>query len=199
MKNLDNQQILVFVNEQHKFVHIGVYNMYDKEGRPNYGASLQSQYREALRAIRHANKRDAKGTDNVFGNSFQVRLMNTTIDQWKVASTVRDIDIAQAQVIAEEIKEELVSRGYSITGSGGVKAIRHLGTNKYATSIIIKNATMKRLYQIVEKLTEGYHDVLNMSRVKSDIYRRYNEVDGNFDTRRKFWNHINENFEAYKI
>ena len=99
MKNLEAQQVTVFVNEQHKFVHVGVYNMYDKEGRPNYGATLQSQYRESQRAIRHANKEDPKGTDNCFGCSFQVRLMNTSIDQWEVSSNTRDLDIGQARVI----------------------------------------------------------------------------------------------------
>jgi hypothetical protein len=196
MKNLENQQVCVFVNEHHKFVHIGVYNMYDKDGRPNYGATLQSSYNDAVRAARNANKMNAKGSDNAFGNSFLVRLMNTSVDQWKTATNVRDLLLSEAQDKAKELSDFYESNSYKVTGSLGAKAVRHLGSNKYATSATIKNATMQRLYQIVEKLTEGHHEVLNMSRVKSDIYRRYNDV-GNFDTRRKFWNFINENFDQY--
>jgi len=197
MKNIEDQQVSVFVNDYHKFVHIGVYNMYDKEGRPNYGASLHSQYRESVRARRHANKQDAKGTDRAFGNSFQVRLMNTSIDQWEVDSNTQNLELSQAQDLAHELSELFASKGYGITGSRGSKSIRHLGTNKYATSIIIKNATMKRIHQIVEKLTEGYHDILNVRRVQSVIYSRYIDPNGDFDTRRKFWNFIDENFDQY--
>ena len=197
MKNLEAQQVTVFVNEQHKFVHVGVYNMYDKEGRPNYGATLQSQYRESQRAIRHANKEDPKGTDNCFGCSFQVRLMNTSIDQWEVSSNTRDLDIGQARVISTELSDLFEEEGYSVTGIRGNKAIRHLGTSKYVNNVVIKNATMKKIYQIVEKITEGHHSILNMRRIQSAIYTKYIKVDGNFDTRRKFWNFINENFDQY--
>jgi hypothetical protein len=199
MKNLEDQQLLVFVNDQQQFVHIGVYNMYDKEGRPNYGASLQSQYRESVRAKHYANKEDARGTDRAFGNSFQVRLMNTSIDQWEVYSNARDLSLSQAQDLAHEMSELFASKGYSVTGSLGAKAVRHLGSNKYATSITIKNANMKRIYEIVEKLTEGYHSILDVRRVQTTIYRKYIDQNGNFDTRRKFWNFINENFDRYAM
>lgn len=199
MKNLEDQQVSVFVNDYHQFVHIGVYNMYDKEGRPNYGATLQSQYRESVRARHYANKENAKGTDRAFGNSFQVRLMNTSIDQWEVYSNTRNLELSQAQDFAHELSELFASKGYSVTGSRGAKAVRHLGTNKYATSSIIKNATMKRIYEIVEKLTEGYQEILNVRHIQSAIYSRYIDPNGDFDTRRKFWNFINENFETYKI
>lgn len=199
MKNLEAQQVTVFVNDYHKFVHVGVYNMYDKEGRPNYGATLQSQYRESQRAIHHANKEDPKGTDNCFSSSFQVRLMNTPIDQWEVTSNIRDLDIAQARVISTELSDLLEAEGYNVTGIRGNKAIRHLGTSKYANNVVIKNATMKKIYQIVEKITEGHHSILNMRRIQSAIYTRYIKVDGNFDTRRKFWNFINENFDNFAM
>lgn len=199
MKNLDHQQVTVFVNEQQKFVHVGVYNMYDKEGRPNYGATLQSQYRESQRAIRHANSEDPKGTDNCFGSSFQLRLMNTSIDQWEVSSNIRDLDIAQAQVISNELSDLFEEEGYSVTGIRGNKAIRHLGTSKYVNNVVIKNATMKKIYQIVEKITEGHHNILNIRRAQSTIYSKYIDPNGNFDTRRKFWNFINENFDQYAM
>jgi hypothetical protein len=58
---------------------------------------------------------------------------------------------------------------------------------------------MKKIYQIVEKITEGHHSILNMRRIQSTIYTKYIKVDGNFDTRRKFWNFINENFDQFAM
>ena len=197
MQKTDLQQILVFKNETHRFIHIGVYNMFDKEGRPNYSAKLESFYRDANRAKDKALFEKSIGAENAFGSSFFVRLMNTPLEQWETAVEIGNLDLYTAQDFAFELTEQYEAEGYTITGSRGAKAIRHTGNGKHINNVIIKNATMKRIFEIVEKLTEGMTGV-NIMKIKKDIYNKYTDpkISG-FDTRRKFWHHIMRNWDNY--
>jgi len=200
MKNTELQQVLVFTNETHRFAHVGIYNMYDKEGRPNYSANLDALYKDAQRFAETPEYNQSIGTDIAFGGSFIVRMMNTTRDEWANSQHIKDLDVFTAQEMAEELREYYTGLGYSVTGLKGSKPIRRDGTSgKYINNIVIKNATMKRIFQIVDRLTEGMTGV-NVRQIRIDIYNKYtnrNTVD--FDTRRKFWHHIMRNWDRYKL
>ena len=195
MTTIDNQQVAVFVNKKNKFVHIGVYNMLNKNGVPNYGAQLSSHITEAKRIKRVAGLDGYTSADISFGNSFTVRLMNTDFDGWETAAHVVDLDLKSAQSLAIKTVAEYEELGYSITGSIGNKAIRHFGITGL-TSVVIKNATKSRLNDITRKLVEGIDNV-DLPKVQNAIYRQYNY--NGLDTRRKFWYFIFENLDNYLI
>jgi hypothetical protein len=200
MTNTDLQQILVFINEAHRFVHVGIYNMTDKEGRPNYNANLDALHKDAQRVANTAEIKESIGAELAFGGSFIVRLMNTARDQWETTRQITNLDVFAAQEMAEELREFYEETGYSVTGLKGSKPIRRDGTSgKYINNIKIKDATMKRIFQIVEKLTEGMTGI-NTRQVRIDIYNNYvNRDTVGFDTRRKFWHHIMRNWDRYQI
>lgn len=197
MQNTELQQICVFKNEEHKFVHIGVYNMTDKQGRPNYGAKLESQYRDAMRIKEKNEWETSREAEKAFGSSFMVRMINTELSQWETTLVCQNLELRRAQDLAFELSEQYEIEGYSVTGSMGAKAVRHTGNGKYINNTVIKNATMSRLFDIVAKLTEGMAGI-NLLKVQKDIYRRYTDPKtSGFDTRRKFWHHITRNIENY--
>lgn len=193
MQNLSLQQVCVFQNDEHKFVHIGVYNMYDKLGRPNYGAQLKSIIRDAMRLKEIAPQPGRPSADVAFGNSFNIRIMNTNGEGWITTHHIQNLTMYEAQEEAERLSEEYEANGYTFTGSLGNKAIRQFGI-KGATNVVIKNATIQRVYHIAEKLVEGISGI-NVRRVQREIYTQY--AFHGLDTRRKFWNHIYGNFDAY--
>lgn len=198
MQNTELQQIQVFVNETHKFAHVGIYNMTDTEGRPNYNANLDSLYREATRVASMQENRYSVGADHAFGGSFIVRMMNTPRSEWDVTRRLTNLDVFNAEELAEELRNFYETDGYSVTGLRGSKAIRRSGVGgKSVNNIKIKNATLKRIYQIVDKLTEGMTGI-NIAKARGDIYMRYiSKTENNFDTRRKFWHHIMRNWDNY--
>jgi hypothetical protein len=193
MQNLSLQQVLVFQNDEHKFVHIGVYNMFDKLGRPNYGAQLKSIIRDAERIKEIAALPGRPSADISFGNSFIIRLMNTNCMGWVNSRHNENLNMFDAQVLAQQFADEYEADGYSFTGSLGKKAVRHFGV-KGVTNVVIKNAKKQRIYQIAQKLVEGITGI-NISLVQKEIYRQY--VFHGLDTRRKFWNHIYANINSY--
>jgi hypothetical protein len=200
MTNTDLQQVLVFVNETQQFVHVGIFNMTDKEGRPNYSASLDSLYKDAQRYSSMCEHQDSIGAELAFGGSFRVRLMNTLRNEWETARQITNLDVFTAQTISEDLREYYEELGYSVTGLRGSKPIRRDGTSaKYINNIKIKDATMKRIFQIVEKLTEGMTGI-NTRQARIDIYNKYvNRDTVGFDTRRKFWHHIMRNWDQYQL
>ncbi len=196
MQNTELQQVLVFVNSTHGFVHVGIYNMTDKHGKPNYSAKLAYLYKNASRIQNTPEYINSIGADMGFGSSFFVRLMNTELDEWVTAQHFQNISVFDAQELAIELRSFYENDGYDVTGITGAKPIRRDGTStKYANNVVIKNATMSRLHQIVDKLTEGMTDI-DIKKVRADIYSKYNFTAG-FDTRRKFWHHIMRNWDKY--
>jgi hypothetical protein len=193
MTNLNLQQVMVFQNDEHRFVHIGVFNMYDKLGRPNYGAQLSSHIRNAMRIKEIAPLPGRPSADVSFGNAFNVRLMNTDGQGWQTSYHAENLSVFDAQSIAAEIAERYEAAGYSFTGSLGNKAVRHFGV-KGITNVVIKNAKMDRIYRIAAKLVEGIVGA-NVSKVQRDIYKQY--AFHGLDTRRKFWNFIHANIDRY--
>lgn len=198
MQNTELQQIQVFLNQTQRFVHVGVYNMTDKEGRPNYSASLTSIYKDASRAAEMDESRTSIGAELAFGGSFLVRLMNTPLEDWVVARQFTNMSVFDAQELAEKLRNFYEDQGYSVTGLRGTKAVRRDGTlGKSVNNIKIKNATLKRIYQIVDKLTEGMTGI-DIAKARRDIYTRYiSKTETSFDTRRKFWHHIMRNWDNY--
>lgn len=193
MKLNNDQKILVFVNDEFKFAHIGVFNMIDKKGRPNYSGSLSAYMTEANRVKNLLPSNNDKGTENAFGNSFLVRLMNTNNVGWDTREEYLNVSLSDVDEFCLGLSEKYDSMGYSITGSMGRKAIRQTGM-KGVTNLVIKNATRDRLYAIAEKLVEGIQNV-DIRRVQVDIYKQY--VFNGLDTRRKFYRHIIANMEKY--
>ena len=193
MQHLDLQQICVFQNDKHSFVHIGVFNMYDKLGRPNYGSQLHHHIRNALRIKEIAPLPGRPSADVSFGNAFNIRLMNTNGEGWREVRRVENLSVFEAWQIAHDIAEQYIAAGYTFTGSLGGKAIRHFGV-KGITNIVIKNANQRRLYAIAEKLVEGITGI-KVQLVQRDIYAQY--VYHGLDTRRKFWNYIHANMHRY--
>lgn len=189
----NNQKILVFVCDEYKFAHIGVFNMYDKHGKPNYSGSLSSYKTEATRVKKLLPEKNSKGTENAFGNSFMVRLINTGNDLWYTAEEYIDVEPFELRQIAIELHEKYEGMDYSVSGSLGRKGIRQTGFSG-VTNTKINNATKDRLYQIVEKLVEGISNI-NLRQVQIDIYKQYNY--GGLDTRRKFFNFIHQNLDKY--
>lgn len=123
----NNQKILVFVCDEHKFAHIGVFNMMARSGKANYSGSLNGYAIKAKRMKNLLPSRDAKGTDSAFGNSFLVRLINTGSDKWSTREQFFELDINEARNKAFELYEKYEAMGYSVTGSKGNKAIRQKG------------------------------------------------------------------------
>jgi len=193
MQHLDLQQVYVFENTEHRFVHIGVFNMYDKLGRPNYSAQLHHNIRNAMRIKEIAPLPGRPSADVSFGNAFSVRLMNTNGQGWQTVRHIENLEPFDACQIAHEIAEQYEAAGFSFTGSLGNKAIRRFGV-KGATNIVIKNANQKRLYTIAEKLVEGITGI-KVRLVQRDIYAQY--AYHGLDTRRKFWNYIYANIDRY--
>jgi hypothetical protein len=198
MKNTELQQIQVFKNETHRFVHVGIYNMTDKEGRPNYSATLDSLHRDASRVASMEETRNSIGAELAFGGSFLVRMMNTAREEWSVDRKFTNLSVFEAEDLAEDLREFYEAEGYSVTGLQGSKAVRRTGMNgKSVNNIKIKNANLKRIYQIVDKLTEGMTGI-DIAKARRDIYSRYiSKTETNFDTRRKFWHHIMKNWDNY--
>jgi hypothetical protein len=198
MKNTELQQIQVFKNETHRFVHVGIYNMTDKEGRPNYSANLDSLHRDASRVASMEETRASIGAELAFGGSFLVRMMNTAREEWSVDRKFTNLSVFEAEDLAEDLREFYEAEGYSVTGLQGSKAVRRTGMNgKSVNNIKIKNANLKRIYQIVDKLTEGMTGI-DIAKARRDIYTRYiSKTETGFDTRRKFWHHIMRNWDNY--
>lgn len=196
-KNLDSQQIHVIVNEKNKFAYVGVNNMYNADGTINYGPGLDNMYRNAERSKILAGSTNPKSYDKTFGSSIMVQMMNTPKEDWEVFDRIIDLDLLDAQMEALRIAEEYEAKGYNVTGSRGhAKAVRQTGLCKQIDNTKIKNATMDRIYSIVDKLTEGLED-LDLVKIKRDIYVLYNDPYANFDTRRKWWYHIYKNLDKY--
>lgn len=198
MQNTELQQIQVFVNQTHKFAHVGIYNMTDSAGRPNYNANLDSLYREAARVAAIEENRFSIEADVKFGGSFIVRMMNTQRSDWSVARQLTNLDVFNAEELAEELRDFYEAEGYNVTGLRGSKAIRRgCASGKSVNNIKIKNATLKRIHEIVDKLTDGMAGI-NVAKVRADIYMKYISItQTDFDTRRKFWHHIMRNWDDY--
>lgn len=193
MRDLNLQQVIVFKCEKFKFCHIGVYNMYNKKGHVNEHAKLSVIYYNATYAVKNASGVNAKGTDSYFTSGFTVRLMNTGMDAWETAEIHENMELEDARKLSMKLVETYEANGYKITGSRGNKAIRQVG-ECVQSNHEIKNATMGRIFEIVEKLTHGIEGI-NLFKVQKDIYKQYNY--GSLDTRRKFWNFIHENLDVY--
>ena len=193
MRDLNLQQVIVYKCEKFKFCHIGTYNMYNKKGHLNQDAKLSVIYYNATYAAKNASGINPKGTDSYFNSGFTVRLMNTGMDSWDTAELHENLDLEDARKLSSKLVETYEAAGYSITGSRGNKAIRQTG-ERAPNNHEIKNATMSRIFEIVEKLTHGIEGI-NLFRVQKDIYKQYNY--GSLDTRRKFWNFIHENLDVY--
>lgn len=193
MRDLNLQQVIVYKSDKFKFCHVGTYNMYNKKGHVNQDAKLSKIYYDATYAMKNASSINPKGTDSYFNSGFTVRLMNTGIDVWETAEIHENLDLEDARKMSIKLAEKYDGAGYSITGSRGNKAIRQTG-EKAASNVVIKNATMQRIFEIVEKLTHGIENI-NLFKVQKDIYKQYNY--GSLDTRRKFWHFIHENIDVY--
>ena len=193
MRDLNLQQVIVYKCEKFKFCHVGVYNMYNKKGHVNQDAKLSVIYYNATYAVKNANGINPKGTDSYFTSGFTVRLMNTGIEAWECDEVIENLDLDDAQKMSKQLVEKYEAAGYSITGSRGNKTIRQTG-ERAPNNHEIKNATMARIFEIVEKLTHGIENV-NLFKVQKDIYKEYNY--GALDTRRKFWNFIHERLDVY--
>jgi len=189
----NNQKILVFVCEEHKFAHIGVFNMFDKHGKLNYSGSLNAYKTEANRVKKLLPEKDPKGTENTFGNSFMIRLINTGNNLWHTAEEHYNVEPFELRQIVIELHEKYEGMGYSMSGSLGRKGIRQTGVSG-VTNTKINNATRDRLFEIAAKLVEGISDI-NLRLVQIDIYKQYNYHG--LDTRRKFFNFIHQNLDKY--
>ena len=200
MKNIELQQIRVFINETSGFVHVGIYNMFDKEGNPNYSANLDSLYGKAKRSSQIDETISSMGAELAFGGSFNIRLMNTPREDWITAKQIINLTVFDAQDLAEEFRVFYENDGYDVTGLKGTKPIRRDGSlGKSINNIKIKNATIKRIYQIVDRLTEGMTGI-NVAQARRDIYNKYvSKYETDFDTRRKFWHYIIRNWDRYSM
>ena len=193
MRDLNLQQVIVHKCEKFKFCHVGVYNMYNKKGHVNQDAKLSVIYYNATYAAKNAAGINSKGTDSYFNSGFTVRLMNTGIEAWECIELYEDMDLEDARKLSIKLVEKYETAGYSVTGSRGNKTIRQTG-ERAVSNYEIKNATMARIFEIVEKLTQGMENI-NVFKVQKDIYKEYNY--GTLDTRRKFWNFIHKNIHVY--
>jgi len=190
MTNLDLQQIIIYRNERLKLAHIAVNNMFTKNGQKNYSASLNSVYNTAKYAIRGAANNPS--TEHHFASAFVTRLMNTKVLEWSETDRIENLKLSVALRLARELRETLESDGYDVTGCFRGKSIRNTGV-KGITNFIIKNATQRRIYEIVNKLTVGIEG-LNIIKTRNIIYMRY--IKEVLHTRREIWNFIQENLDT---
>ena len=191
MRNLDLQQVVVYENRRLRLAHVAINNMYMKNGWRNSSASLSGCYNQAKYAMRGA--ADNPSTENAFGSSFVTRLMNTGMAGWEEIARVENLTVDQALKCAASIRHDLEDRAYDVTGLERAKGIRHTG-KRGLTNFIIKNATQKKIFEIVERLMVGMENV-SLFKAQKAIYREYNR--DTLQTRRQFWNYINENKEVF--
>lgn len=190
MKNLDLQQIIVYRNDDLKLAHVAVNNMYTNKGQKNYSASLTGAYNHAKYAMRGA--ADNPSTEHHFCSSFITRLMNTGLEGWKETQRIEDLSVSQALKIARQIREDLEDLGFDVTGLYRGKSIRNTGV-RGITNLVIKNATQRRIFDIVSKLTVGIEGI-NLVKAQNMIYMQY--IKERLNTRREFWYFINENLDT---
>lgn len=190
MTNLDLQQVIIYRNERLKLAHVAVNNMYTKKGQKNYSASLNGAYNSAKYAVRGAASNPS--TEYQFSSAFVTRLMNTGISEWTETDRIEDLKITAALRLARELRETLESEGYDVTGCFRGKSIRNTGV-KGITNFVIKNATQRRIFEIVTKLTVGIED-LNVTKTQNVVYMRY--IKDVLRTRREIWNFIQENLDV---
>ena len=190
MKNLDLQQIIVYRNDDLKLAHVAVNNMYTNKGQKNYSASLTGAYNHAKYAMRGA--ADNPATEHHFCSSFITRLMNTGLEGWKETQRIEDLPVSQALKIARQIREDLEDLGFDVTGLYRGKSIRNTGV-RGITNLVIKNATQRRIFDIVSKLTVGIEGI-NLMKAQNMIYMQY--IKERLNTRREFWYFINENLDT---
>ena len=190
MKDLDLQQIVVYRNDSLKLAHVAVHNMYTNKGQKNYSASLAGAYNHAKYAMRGA--ADNPSTEHQFYSSFITRLMNTGIEGWQETQRIEDLTVSQALKIARQLREELEDLDFDVTGLYRGKSIRNTGI-RGITNAVIKNATQRRIFDIVSKLTTGIEG-LNLMKTQNTIYMQY--IKEKLNTRREFWYFINENLDT---
>ena len=189
MKNLDLQQVIVYRNDRLKLAHVAVNNMYMSNGWKNSAACLKTAQNHAKYAIRGAGHNPS--TENYFGSSFITRLMNTGFEGWEETQRIEELKISTALKTACEMREALEIEGYDVTGCNRGKSIRNTGV-KGITNFIIKNATQRRIFDIVSKLTVGIEG-LNITKAQNTVYMQY--IRDKLNTRREIWYFINENLD----
>lgn len=190
MSDLDLQQVIVYRNDRLMLAHVAVNNMYMKNGWKNSSASLKGAYNHAKYAIRGAAHNPA--TENQFCSSFTTRLMNTGIEEWEETHRASNLRIGAALKMARELREFLEDEGYDVTGLYRGKSIRNTGV-KGITNFIIKNATQRKIFDIVTKITTGIEG-LNLRKAQNVIYMQY--IKEKLHTRREFWYFIQENLDT---
>jgi hypothetical protein len=190
MQNLDLQQIIIYRNDRLKLAHVAVNNMFTNKGQKNYSASLNGVYNNAKYAIRGAANNPS--TEHHFGSAFMTRLMNTGIDEWTETNRVENLTITTALRESRTLREQLEAEGYDVTGCFRGKSIRNTGV-KGITNFIIKNATQRRIFDIVNKLTVGIEG-LNKIKTQNTIYMQY--IREKLNTRREIWYFIQENLDT---
>jgi hypothetical protein len=135
---------------------------------------------------------DNPATEHHFCSSFITRLMNTGLEGWKETQRIEDLSVSQALNIARQIREDLEDLGFDVTGLYRGKSIRNTGVSGI-TNLVIKNATQRRIFDIVSKLTVGIEGI-NLMKAQNMIYMQY--IKERLNTRREFWYFINENLDT---
>lgn len=191
MKNLDLQQVIVYRNDRLKLAHVAVNNMYMSNGWKNSAACLKAAYNHAKYAIRGAAHNPS--TEHHFSSSFVTRLANTGVEEWEETHRVEELKISAALKMACEMREALEYEGYDVTGCNRGKSIRNTGVKSGITNFIIKNATQRRIFDIVTKLTVGIEGI-NLMKAQKTVYMKY--IRDQLHTRREIWYFINENLDT---
>jgi hypothetical protein len=184
MKNLNLQQVTVYVNRVHGFAHIAINNQFTKDGKVNYSkTTLPQLYHSAKYAA------GSETAEHHFNSSFLVRLMNTGVDDWEEVERITDLSLSDALRLVKDLYGNYNSMGFDVTGAVKGKGIRQTG-EKAIPNYIIREATIEKINKIVETLAAGIPH-LNLKKVQKEIYFKW--LRDELQTRRQFWVYIQEN------
>lgn len=190
------QELLVFKNDIHKFAHVGIYNMFRPDETTRNYNTFGKVYSKAAYAARNAHvEATDHGTSTTFLSAFYVRMMNTPKEDWHEETRAGNLDLKDAFDLKTDIINELEQAGYTVSGKHNNKGIRCVGGSKIPNTQI-KNATLEKIYRIVDELTEGMVDI-DLHKTKKTVYLMY--IRGIVDTKREIWSFINENIDMFSV
>lgn len=182
-------RVVVYVNEVHKFVHIGSFTMFSKSGKKNRNFTIENC---AAKALYLGASTLSKTNDNYYieqgmTSSFYMRLLNTKVDDWIIEENIENLTQTEALNLKEKLVLAYENEGYSVSGAKNRTAVR----NSVDSALCNKNntivhATKDKIYEIVGKLSAGLD--IDLDKECKFVYKQY--YTGKISSRREIWSYL---------
>lgn len=185
--NQNDQQVVVYMNDKHSMVHVGIFNILTPKGTKNTNFRLNQLYTKAEYAKKNAKLKDYRSY-RFFNGSFSARLLNTNREDWRIVSIFKPLNKERALDLKKELLSEY-AKTHDVTGKAKSKVVRVTHETTYESRKEILNATKTQIYKIVKTLAAGLN--VDLTQMQQEIY--WNYVYSRMNTRQDFWVYLNEN------